>query len=606
MASRTLQQKPSAPRLVSRRLLQKFGVHPADPEATTLDMRGTRALCIATNHGVLDIGVATGVFASELTVPYYAFLDAGMTVDVASPRGGIVPVDPLSMDATIRTPDDDRLLGDDTFRDQLARSLAIADVDFTTYDIVYFAGGWGAAFDLGQSALLGRKVSEAWAAGRVVGGICHGPLGLLQARTADGQLLVKGRRLTAVTDKQVRELGVAITPLHPESALRAAGAIFEAETHPARDFFANHVVADGNLVTGQNQNAGPMVARLMMQRVLANRGAGAARPRRAMAGVALLAALLAASPAAAQLNGENLLGDMGVKSGTQPEPGVYLSNIYYRYDARTLTGPDGERVQIDPTGAASQTIQASVPLAYWVSKTKVLGGNFAAMAVVPVAKGALEAPGFGLSEEISTGLSDLYVMPAQLGWHFARADVMAGVGLFAPTGRYSAGADDNLGKGMWSYEVSGGGTVYMDKGRSISVATMAYWETHSKKQGEVQLGPATVRDVKVGQLLTLEGGAGKSFLRGAASVGVAYYAQWKLTADDLGAPLPAVAPGLPRHRVFGVGPDVTVPIATRSRLIALVNARYLWEHGSQVKTQGQTLMLTATFPVGGIRIPASK
>ena len=272
MANRTLTAKPSAPKLVSRRLLQKFGVHPADPDAVTLDMRGTRALCIATNHGVLDIGVATGVFASELTVPYYVFLDAGMDVDVASPRGGIVPVDPLSMDATIRTPDDDRLLADQAFREKLTNSRSIAAVDFTAYDIIYFAGGWGAAFDLGQSDLLGRKVSEAWAAGKVVGGICHGPLGLLRARTPDGELLVKGRRVTAVTDKQVRELGVAITPLHPETALREAGALFEGKRHQARDFFANHYVADGNLITGQNQNAGPMVARMMMQRVIANQG----------------------------------------------------------------------------------------------------------------------------------------------------------------------------------------------------------------------------------------------------------------------------------------------------------------------------------------------
>jgi putative intracellular protease/amidase len=251
--------------------MQKFGVHPQDPEAVRLDMRGTRALCIATNHGVLDIGVATGVFASELTVPYYVFLDAGMRVDVASPRGGIIPVDPLSMTSELRTPEDDRLLADPAFRDQLMRSLAIGDLDFTDYDIIYFAGGWGAAFDLGQSELLGRKVSEAWAAGRVLGGICHGPLGLLKAVTPAGEPIVKGRRLTAVTDRQVRQLGVQITPLHPETALRQAGALFEGRTHPARDFFANHYVADGDLITGQNQNAGPMVARLMMQRVLAKR-----------------------------------------------------------------------------------------------------------------------------------------------------------------------------------------------------------------------------------------------------------------------------------------------------------------------------------------------
>jgi putative intracellular protease/amidase len=273
MSDRTLSRKPAAPRLASRRLLQQFGVHPRDREAVALDMSGTRALCVATNHGVLDIGVATGVFASELTVPYYVFLDAGMRVDVASPRGGIIPVDPLSMKAEIRTPDDDRLLADEEFRAKLTRSLPIADVDFTAYDIIYFAGGWGAAFDLGQSDLLGQKVSEAYVAGRVIGGICHGPLGLLRARKPNGELLVKGRRLTAVTDKQIHELGVAITPLHPETALRQAGALFEGKPHRARDFFANHYVADGDLITGQNQNAGPMVARMMMQRVLAKRAA---------------------------------------------------------------------------------------------------------------------------------------------------------------------------------------------------------------------------------------------------------------------------------------------------------------------------------------------
>ena len=273
MSEGTHAARPSAPKLASRRLLQKFGVHPRDRHAVAFDMSGTKALCIATNHGVLDIGVATGVFASELTVPYYAFRDAGMQVDVASPRGGVIPVDPLSMNETIRTPEDDRLLDDPVFREQLTNSLSIDTVDFTAYDIIYFAGGWGAAFDLGQSDVLGRKVSDAYAAGRITGGICHGPLGLLRARTPEGALLVKGRRLTAVTDKQIRELGVQITPLHPETALRQAGALFESRSHPARDFFANHYVDDGDLITGQNQNAGPMVARLMMQRVLAKRTA---------------------------------------------------------------------------------------------------------------------------------------------------------------------------------------------------------------------------------------------------------------------------------------------------------------------------------------------
>jgi putative intracellular protease/amidase len=270
MSKPLINPRPSLINRVGRTLLRSLGAHPHDNEPITLDLRGRAALCIATNHGVLDVGVPTGVFGSELTVPYYLFLDAGMRVDVASPKGGVIPVEPLSMQAWLRTPADDRLLGDNTLRAKLMESHAIAQIDFSAYDLIYFAGGWGAAFDLGQSEELGAQVSLAHAAGRVLGGICHGPLGLLRARRPDGELLVKGRRLTAVTDRQIHQLGVEITPFHPESALRAAGARFECLHHPLRDFFANHCVVDGDLVTGQNQNAGPMVARLMMQRVLAN------------------------------------------------------------------------------------------------------------------------------------------------------------------------------------------------------------------------------------------------------------------------------------------------------------------------------------------------
>jgi hypothetical protein len=157
---------------------------------------------------------------------------------------------------------------------------------------------------------------------------------------------------------------------------------------------------------------------------------------------------------------------------------------------------------------------------------------------------------------------------------------------------------------MWSYEVSGGATVYLDQARSISIASTAYWETHTAKDGEVRIEDVTVRDVKVGQLLTVEGGVGKSFLHGAASIGVAYYAQWKLTADEMTfAAGQSHSVGLPdTHRVWGLGPEVTIPIATKTRLISLVNVRYLWETVARTKTQGQSLLITSTFPVGGVTI----
>lgn len=252
---------PPLPARALRRLLQRLGMHPDDALAHEVpDLRGKRALVIATNHGVLDIGKATGVFASEMTAPYYVFQDAGMTVDVASPRGGTIPVDPRSLRPVLRSAHDDRFLADNDLRAKVGASSAVGDLDIARYDIVFLAGGWGASFDFGFSDVLAATITEANALGRAIGGVCHGPLGLLNATSPDGTPLVEGRRICAVTDKQISELGIGSTPHHPETELRKMGAVFESRT-AFRDPFANHWVVDGNLVTGQNQNAGPMVAR---------------------------------------------------------------------------------------------------------------------------------------------------------------------------------------------------------------------------------------------------------------------------------------------------------------------------------------------------------
>jgi arylsulfatase A-like enzyme/putative intracellular protease/amidase len=259
---------PPAPARALRRLVQRLGMHPEDTDRTPLSAPGRRALVVATNHSTLGNGKPTGVFASELTVPYYYFLDAGMQVDVASPLGGTIPVDPMSLKPVLRTDADDRYLGDGVLGAKVAGSLAVGDLDVRDYDLVYLAGGWGAAFDFGVSQPLADQLSAADAAGLVLGGICHGPLALRNATRPDGTPLVRGRRLTAVTDKQVRELRITSTPMHPETELRRMGALF-VSTSRFRDPCANHWVVDGNLVTGQNQNAGPMVAREMVAQVLA-------------------------------------------------------------------------------------------------------------------------------------------------------------------------------------------------------------------------------------------------------------------------------------------------------------------------------------------------
>jgi hypothetical protein len=126
------------------------------------NVKGKRALLIATNHAVLgSTGQPTGVYAEELTTPYYAFLDAGLEVDIASPKGGRVPVDPLSLWYSLRSVDDDRYLVDLELQSKMEGSLAIGGIeDMGVYDVVFSAGGWGASFDLGHSADVARQVKR--------------------------------------------------------------------------------------------------------------------------------------------------------------------------------------------------------------------------------------------------------------------------------------------------------------------------------------------------------------------------------------------------------------------------------------------------------------
>lgn len=245
-------------------LLRAFGLHPAYP-GQLYALPGGRALVITTSHATLgEGGKGTGVFGSEMTAPYYAFLDAGMQVDLASIRGGEIPIEPDSFRWFLAAPSDKRYLKDETFQAKVKASSRIDALDFSQYDIIFLAGGWGAAYDLGTSAVLGQKITQAWAAGKVMGGVCHGPLGLLLATEANGEPLVKGKHLTAVTNRQVKQLGITITPQHPERELRAAGALFESASATLEPF-ANLTVVDGRLVTGQNQNAGVETAQKMLR-----------------------------------------------------------------------------------------------------------------------------------------------------------------------------------------------------------------------------------------------------------------------------------------------------------------------------------------------------
>ena len=253
-------------------IMHSLGLHPEYTGETHQLPTGGRALIVTTSHGVLNApgettGEATGIAISELTHPYYSYLDAGMTIDVASIKGGQIPVDPSGLRRVVITPEDKRNLNDPALIAKVENSLHIDDVDFNQYDVIFLVGGWGAAYDLGYSDVLANKIGEAYYGPKepLIGSVCHGALGLINVKDREGNKLIAGRAMTGVTDKQIKELGIELTPQHPETELRKAGALFESQT-AFRDVFATHVSIDAEqrFVTGQNQNSGMETAKKMI------------------------------------------------------------------------------------------------------------------------------------------------------------------------------------------------------------------------------------------------------------------------------------------------------------------------------------------------------
>ena len=312
---------------------------------------------------------------------------------------------------------------------------------------------------------------------------------------------------------------------------------------------------------------------------------------------ALIAGLLTiglGTPVEAQFNGHNLKGDYGLLSGSQAAPGFYLSPLYYGYSADDLLDRDGNSLRRDDEQPGNLDADAASLIFLYVTNLKLLGGNVGFLVAPSLTNNALSIPISGISSRTSTGFGDLYLQPLMLGWNAKRADFTAGLGLTAPTGEWELGGDSNRGLGMWSFEVFAGTSIYLDEEKSWHFATAAFFETHTDKRDT---------DIRVGDILTLEGGLGKSFLEGALNVGVSYYAQWKLTNDDFGLDFDVPGgPVLGKHRVYGFGPELTVPIATKEKLYALLNVRYFWESGARTMVEGSTLLITAALPLPSISL----
>jgi len=296
--------------------------------------------------------------------------------------------------------------------------------------------------------------------------------------------------------------------------------------------------------------------------------------------------LTASGPVWAQLKGHYIPGFTGVGNGTQPPPSITFAVPFYVYQTDTIKDDNGNTVGVHPKiTVAFYGVSAIV-----VTNAKLLGANYGFQAV-PVAaiRSRIEARSFDVPG--SFAFTDITVAPLWLGWHKPRADFVAGWSIFFPTGHWELGGSDNAGLGMYSNVFQGGTTVNLDDRHAWTTSALATYEVHSHKRDS---------DIRAGDILTLEGGTGRSFykkvegtpLPQVTTVGVAYYGQFKVTSDRGTGPIAdELLAGL-KDRVFGIGGEVNV-FLPKPKLV--LGARVIPEFGARNRTQCVTVLITVGY-----------
>ncbi len=285
-------------------------------------------------------------------------------------------------------------------------------------------------------------------------------------------------------------------------------------------------------------------------------------------------------PAEAQLNTQHIKGTVGLKSGSQAPPGVYfIAPLLYFYKTDEVKDRDGNRLPV-AVDFTSHLYGGGVSV---VTNRKLLGGSYGFQVVFPAGANN-RIQGTEIDANPGGGLTDSVITPLSLGWHGTQADATVGYTIFAPTGRYTNGAKDNTGLGMWGQELSVGTTLYLNESRQWHAATLATFDFQSKKEDS---------ETRVGNVMNLEGGLGGDFLKGGLTAGLNYYTSFKLTDDDIEGFPDILIRG--KNRVFAVGPEVQLALARNNTLYGFLKVNYQWEVYSRTTTQGSALTILATF-----------
>jgi len=225
-----------------------------------------KVLMVLTSHDQLgNTGRKTGFWLEELAAPYYAFKDAGAEIVLASPKGGQPPLDPKSNEPAFQTDDTRRFEADAQATAQLASTVRLESASQANFDTVFYPGGHGPLWDLAEDKHSIALIESFIAADKPVALVCHSPGVLRNVKTAAGNPLVGGRKVTGFTNTE--EAAVDLTDVVPflvEDELKAKGGMFS-----RADDWAPYVVTDGLLITGQNPASSAPVADLVLRQLRA-------------------------------------------------------------------------------------------------------------------------------------------------------------------------------------------------------------------------------------------------------------------------------------------------------------------------------------------------
>src|SRR5579862_4249529 len=265
----------------------------------------------------------------------------------------------------------------------------------------------------------------------------------------------------------------------------------------------------------------------------------------------LVAALLSliATLAHAQNRGVYPLGLSAINSGLSAEPGLTYNNSFLFYARDEQKGADGE---VLATGQQSVLLDMNTFL--WASSEEIarLGGaRFSSAVTIPIANNSLSSTAQGAISG-GGGLGDLYFQPIILAWRTARVDIRGILGVLAPTGKFSAGATNNVGNGYWTPVIAAGETVYLSADRANTLSVFEMYEFHTTQSG-TQVHPGETLDLDYSLMHSF------SLPDSRLQLGLVGYGAWQTTAKT--GPNITAAQEAQRYRVnaLGLGLNFVLP-----------------------------------------------